>query len=71
MAELKPTRISHPEIEATVCPKCGEGHLYLESRFTAKELGTYSLAGVGMKLSVTPTFWIVCDHCGVEAKGHS
>ncbi len=50
------------------CPACG-GALLIEKRLTAKELGTYSIAGASDKILATEVPWIVCNDCGVEAEG--
>lgn len=51
------------------CPACG-GELRLEERFEAKEIGTFSIAGAQPKVVAKAVFWIVCDACKIEAKGH-
>lgn len=50
------------------CPKCG-GELRLETRYEAKPVGTFSLAGAGLKFPVVETFWLVCVSHDFEEKG--
>lgn len=64
-------RLSHPTVEATPCPKCGEKKLHLEIRLKAAPIGSFSLAGQATKFSATETVWLVCDGCGVESEAKS
>lgn len=57
------------DISNTPCPACGERTLTIEMRMTAKPIGEFSLAGVGMKVSATNKPWLICTNCGVEAEG--
>lgn len=50
------------------CPTCGDASLHVEYRLEAQTPGTYSLAGVQMKISATEYPYLVCDACGVEAR---
>jgi hypothetical protein len=49
-----------------VCPKCGHTSLKVEMRMRAKELGTFSLAGQQLKVSVQTLPYLFCWHpeCG-------
>ena len=57
------------KVEETPCPACGAMALRIEERLTAAEIGTFSLAGQAMKVSASLVPWLVCDGCGIEAKG--
>lgn len=52
------------------CPICGAAApaLTLERRMTPKPLGSYSLAGAGMKLSVIVEWVASCAHCPARFK---
>ena len=56
------------DLEKTPCPVCGALALRIEERLTAKPIGTYSLAGAQMKVSVLVP-WLVCGSCGAAAEG--
>lgn len=58
------------EILSTPCPACGQLYLILETRWDTSDIGTFSLAGMQMKLPAVVEIWIRCLNCGVEAKGH-
>lgn len=59
------------------CRDCRAPRLRLEWRaqqvFTARPLGSYSVAGAQLKASVVASAvqwpWCVCDGCGAESKG--
>lgn len=56
------------------CKHCGPSHpLRIEWReiLEAKPIGTFSLAGAGMKVSCVKHEWpwAVCDNCGRESRG--
>jgi hypothetical protein len=51
------------------CPVCGADTLVIEQRIEAKPIGSFSLAGAGMKFSATRWPWIRCTACGIEARG--
>ena len=51
----------------TPCPACGYEFLILEMRLVAKPLGTYSLAGMQLKVAAYEWPYIVCKGCGIDA----
>lgn len=56
------------------CPECGvTGKLKVEirDRFTARPIGTFSLAGSQLKVSAEKVPWpfLVCEGCGFEEAG--
>lgn len=57
------------DIEQTPCPACGARTLRIEKRLCAHPVGTYSLAGQGMKFSAHWGMFLVCVNCGIEAQG--
>lgn len=59
-----------PSVNETQCPECSEYCLILETRWSASEIGTFSLSGVQVKLPMFTEVWVRCTNCGVEAKGH-
>lgn len=50
------------------CPSCGQTGLRVEWRFRVAPIGSFSLAGNGIKFPATETPWLVCD-CGFEEEG--
>lgn len=62
---------THPNVADTPCPGCGNKTLAIEMRLTASPVGTFSLAGVGMKVTAATKPWLVCTNCGIEAEGKS
>ena len=58
--------IKYPE---TICPACKEtGGVEAYSIFRAKQIGTFSLAGVQMKLPVVEEVRAHCTLCGAEGE---
>lgn len=57
------------KIDETPCPACGSKSLRIEERLTTKPIGSFSLAGVQMKVSAVSKPWLVCGTCGIEAEG--
>lgn len=45
---------------ATPCPRCGHMSLAAEKRLRASKVGTFSLAGVGMKFSAGYKIYVYC-----------
>ena len=58
-----------PDVSETACPACSQVSLEIVERFEAKPVGTWSLAGMQMKMTGTMWPWLVCRSCGVEARG--
>jgi len=56
-------------VAKTPCPECGALALRIETRLETREVGTFSLAGQVMKFSASWVPWLVCDGCGIEARG--
>lgn len=60
-------------LQGVPCRDCGNTTLYVELRleFAAKDLGTFSLAGVQTKFSANTVQWpwAVCQSCGAESRG--
>ncbi|GAB3952333.1 hypothetical protein GCM10029976_090350 [Kribbella albertanoniae] len=51
------------------CPICAKrGTLRIEQRMEVREPGTYSIAGVQPKVAARMHLWLVCEHCGAEAR---
>jgi len=63
------TGTARPNVADTPCPACGEKTLTIEMRLTAAPVGTFSLAGVGMKVTAATKPWLICTNCGIEAEG--
>lgn len=51
------------------CRYCGSADTWIEMRLETKPPGTFSLAGVGMKLTATTWPYAVCDGCGHVSRG--
>lgn len=59
-----------PTVEESRCPSCGEpGTLSLGSALVAKPIGTFSLAGAGMKVSAVLRPTLSCSACGLHRTG--
>jgi len=57
-------------ITRTGCPECSVvGYLYLTSRFIAKPIGEFSLAGAQMKVSGTMKPVLKCHNCSLDIVG--
>ena len=54
-------------VAETPCPQCGKKQLEIERRLTAKPIGSWSLAGMQMKMTAVDWPWIVCRNCYVES----
>ena len=64
MTEYEPYR---PDMPCPICAK--RGTLRIEQRMEVRTPGTYSIAGVQPKVAARMHPWMVCDHCGAEARG--
>lgn len=51
------------------CRHCGSADTWIEQRFEAQPLGTYTLAGAQTKFTATPWPYAVCDGCGHKSRG--
>lgn len=51
------------------CRYCDSADTWVEWRFDAVPVGTYSLAGVGTKVLATRWPYAVCDGCGHVSRG--
>lgn len=60
-------------LEGVPCKRCGKRTLHIELRpnVTAKDIGSFSIAGQQVKFcaNVDPWPWAVCGNCGAESKG--
>lgn len=57
------------EIRLMPCPRCGYvGDMELNKRMVAKPLGSFSLAGTQMKVSVVEEFVMQHPRCGLRAR---
>lgn len=53
------------------CPECGHaGKLILETRMQAAQLGTFSLAGAGMKVTARDKALLRCLRCNMQRQGY-
>ncbi len=57
-----------PDVSQTKCPACGQKRLKIEMRLIPNER-PYSIAGAQTKFVGHYHPWLVCEGCGVEAKG--
>lgn len=51
------------------CRHCGSTDTWIEWRMEFNPLGTYSIAGVGTKMTAKRHPYAVCDGCGHESRG--
>jgi hypothetical protein len=57
-------------ITRTACPKCKEvGYLHIITRFVAKPLGTWSLAGAQVKTTGSMKPILKCHNCDFDLVG--
>lgn len=53
------------QLASTACPGCGaRDAVYVREVFTAKPVGSFSLAGAQMKFSATRSLVYECSLCG-------
>lgn len=63
MADSKP--VPAGELTSTACPACGVRYaVYVREVFTAKPIGSFSLAGAQMKFSAIRSLVYECSLCG-------
>lgn len=51
------------------CKYCGSENTFIVMRLEPAPIGTFALAGVGMKTTAKEWPWAVCDGCGHESRG--
>lgn len=73
-ADSAPIALSLPTVGERLplgvpCKYCGSDKTFVVMRLEPAPLGSFSLAGVGMKTTAKEWPWAVCDGCGHESRG--
>lgn len=63
------TERSRALLAETPCPSCGQAGLSIDLRLQCKPIGTFSLAGAGLKFSATERPVLSCTHCDWSRDG--
>jgi predicted RNA-binding Zn-ribbon protein involved in translation (DUF1610 family) len=58
-------------LASTACPNCGvRCVIYVHRYYKARPVGTFSLAGQGMKFAATVAYEYLCSNCGVNGESY-